>query len=59
MKWTMVENAREVCNSVSVGGENPKNAWWNDQVKVVVKRKKAAWKEVLGARYEDARERCL
>ena len=28
--------------------------WWNNQVKAVVKRK-----EVLGARDEDARERCL
>ena len=45
--------AREVCGSVVEGG-NPKSVWWNDQVKAAVKRK-----EVLGARDEDARERCL
>ena len=45
----MVENAREVCGSVRVGGGNPKSGWWNDQVKPVVKRKEDAWKEVLGA----------
>ena len=50
----MVESAREVCGSVSVGVGNPKSVWWNDQVKAAVKRK-----EVLGARDEDARERSL
>ena len=30
MKRAMVESAREVCGSVKVGGENPKNVWWND-----------------------------
>ena len=33
--------------------------WWNDQIKAAVKSKEDAWKEVLGAREEDARERCL
>ena len=33
--------------------------WRNDQVKAAVKRKEDAWKEVLGARDEVARERCL
>ena len=33
--------------------------WWNDQVKAAVKRKEDAWKEVLEARDEDVRERCL
>ena len=31
-----------------------KKEWWNNQVKVAVERK-----EVLGARDEDAKERCL
>ena len=33
--------------------------WWNNHVKATVKRKEAAWKEVLGAKDEDAKERCL
>ena len=41
-----------------VGGGNPKSVWWNDHVKSGVKRKEDAWKEVLGTRDEDARERC-
>ena len=39
---------------MQVGGGNPESVWQNDQVKGGVKRK-----EVLGARDEDARERCL
>ena len=30
-----------------------------DQVKAAVKRKKAAWEELLGARDEEAKERCM
>ena len=52
VKWVMVENTRIVCSSVQVRGGNPKNVWWNNQVKTVVKRK-----EVLGARDKDAREK--
>ena len=33
--------------------------WWSDQVKAAGKRKEDAWKEVLGAREEDAREMFL
>ena len=43
-----------MCGSVRVGGRNLKSVWWNDRVKAAVKRN-----EVLGARDEDARERCL
>ena len=43
----MVESAREVCGLVRIEGGNPKNVWWNNQVKAAVKRKEAAWKEVL------------
>ena len=32
--------------------------WWKDQVKAAVEEEDA-WKEVLGARDEDARKRCL
>ena len=56
----MVESARKVCGSMRVGGGSPKvcgGMIW--QRKAAVKRKEDAWKEVLGARYEDAKERCL
>ena len=39
MKWAIIENAREVCGSVRVGGRNPKSVWWNDEVKAAVSRK--------------------
>ena len=42
VKWAMVESAREVYGSVKVGGKNPKNVWWNDEIKAVVRRKEAA-----------------
>ena len=38
--------------------KNPKSAWWNAQVKAAVKRKEAAYKEVLVASDEEAKERC-
>ena len=55
----MVESAKEVCGSMIIGGRNPKSVWWNDQVNVAAKRKEEAWKQVLGDRDENARERCL
>ena len=59
MKRAMVKSAREMRSLVRVGGLNPKSVWWDDQVKVAIKRKEGAWKEVLGAREKDARERRL
>ena len=59
VKQAMVESAREVCGSVHVGGGNPKSMWWNDQTKAAIKRKKDAWKEVLGARGKDAKDICF
>ena len=56
VKRALVQSVREVCGSVRVAGGNPKSVWWNDEVKAAVKRKEAAWKEVLGARDEDAKE---
>ena len=43
MKRTMVESAIEVCGSVRVGGKNTKSVWWNNEVKVAVAIKEAAW----------------
>ena len=59
VKRAMVESAREVCGSARVGGGNPKSVRWNDQANAAVERKEDAWKEVLGARNEDATERYL
>ena len=60
MKWVLVENVREVCASVRVGGrgKNPKSVLWNDEVKAAVMRKEAAWKEVSTTN-EEAKERCM
>ena len=54
VKWTMVESAKGVCDSVRVGGKNPKSVWWNDKVKAAV-----MGKEVLAAADEEAKERCM
>ena len=55
MKWAMIESARELHGSVRVGGRNPKNVWWNDKVKGSVRKKEAAWKEVLVASDEEVK----
>ena len=59
VKRTMVESAREVCGSVRVGGNIPKSVWCNYEVKPAVRRKEAAWKEVLVASDEEAKERYM
>ena len=33
--------------------------WWNNEVQATFKRKEAAWKEVLAASNEEAKERCM
>ena len=33
--------------------------WWNDEVKATIRRKEAAWKEVLATSDEEAKERCM
>ena len=48
-----------MCGSVRVGDGKSKSVWWNDQVKPAANRKEDAWKKVLEARDEGARERCL
>ena len=53
----MVESGREVCGLVTVEGGNSKSVWWNNQEKAAVKRKEAAWREVLRARDEYAKKK--
>ena len=52
MKHSIVESAREVCGSVRAGGKNLKIMWWNNEIKLAVKKK-----EVLVPRDEEAKER--
>ena len=59
VKRAMVESAREKCGSVRVGGRNPKSVQWNVEVKTAVRRKEAAWKEVLAASHEEAKEKFM
>ena len=40
-------------------GKNPKSVWWNDKIKAAVRRKEAAWNEVLAVSDEEAKERCM
>ena len=42
-----------------MGRNNTKSVWSNDEVKAAVRRKEAAWKEVLAANDEEAKERCI
>ena len=53
--WEQGKRARKVCGSVRVGRNNPKSVWWIDEVKAAVRRKEAAWKEVLAASDEGAK----
>ena len=39
--------------------KEPKDGWWNDVVKSAVEKEEAAWKEVLGAGDEVAKETCM
>ena len=41
-----------------VGRKNPKSVGWNDKIKVVVRRKDTAWKEMLAASDGETKERC-
>ena len=59
VKRVVVKSAREVFGSVRVRRGNRKCVGWNDQVKAVVRRKEAAWKEVFGSGDEEAKERCM
>ena len=45
--------------SESGGKELKRMCGWNDEVKPAVRIKQAAWKEVLAASDEEAKERCM
>ena len=59
VKGVMVKSSREMCGSVRLEGKNSKGVWWNDEVKAVVRRNEAVWKEVLAASMEKEKERCM
>ena len=44
-------------SSVRVGRKIQKSVWSNDALKAVIKIKENAWKQVLGAKNEAAKER--
>ena len=46
VKRTLVQNSKEVCDSLRGGGMNPMSLWWNDEIKTAVMRNEAAWKEI-------------
>ena len=52
----MTVQGRRVAHWVRVGRKNLKNVWWNDAVKVEVKRKEASWREVLGAKDKSGKD---
>ena len=57
--WEQVNSGMAESDSVRVGGKNPKNVWWNNEVKGAVRRMEATWKEVLAACDEEAKERFM
>ena len=50
VKQAIVDGTREICSSVIEEGGNSKSVCWNNEVKLPVKKKKAGWKKMRGAR---------
>ena len=40
-------------------GGKTQSVWWSNEIKAAVRRKEAAWKGVLAASDEEAKERCM
>ena len=59
MKDTLVNNAKEVCGCVKIGGGRVNSELWNHEVEQAVSRKKGAWNDVLKAVNEFDRESCI
>jgi hypothetical protein len=46
-KHIITEAAAEVCGNTKVGCGIQKTAWWNEEIKTMVKVKKQLWKRYL------------
>ncbi|CAK1580622.1 unnamed protein product, partial [Parnassius mnemosyne] len=54
----MVSAAEEVCGTIKRGSSKRRDAWWNDEVKEAVKKKKKAWLDYLASSNDkDMREK--
>ena len=53
------EKMQEKCVAQGEVEERSQSVWWNDEVNAVVRRKEAAWKEVLAPCDQEARERYM
>ena len=52
MKRTIANSARVVRSLLKARRKDPRSEWRNGVTKVTVKRKEAAWKDVLGTEYK-------
>ena len=60
LKECLVSVAENVCGLRKCGGGKKGNAWWNDEVKEVVREKNVRWRRVLQARNgSDEKERLI
>ena len=57
--WTGEMGNVRKCKRSEWLSENPKCVWWNNKIKDAVRRKEAAWKEMLAPSAEKANERCM
>ena len=58
LKQTVVD-ITEVCDSVKVRRKKPKEQWSNQDIKAAIERKEVEWKNVVGARDETVKEKCM
>ncbi|CAK1578395.1 unnamed protein product [Parnassius mnemosyne] len=54
----MVSTAEEVCGTIKRGSSKRRDAWWNDEMKEAVRKKKKAWLDYLASSNDkDMREK--